>query len=129
MYAGELVESSSVNDIFLAPWHPYSRGLISCVPKMGACKDTERLNSIEGQVWPAYIQPPGCIFEPRCPFSEEVCRAGHPQLEQQGNGRSVRCFRWQELTDCGCFSAEPASSEEPFVRKAGAAAGTRLRAD
>ena len=121
MYAGELVESSSVNDIFLAPWHPYSRGLISCVPKMGACKDTERLNSIEGQVWPAYIQPPGCIFEPRCPFSEEVCRAGHPQLEQQGNGRSVRCFRWQELTDCGCFSAEPASSAEPFVRKAGAA--------
>jgi peptide/nickel transport system ATP-binding protein len=116
MYAGELVESAPVEEIFLEPRHPYSRGLINCVPKMGACKDTERLNSIEGQIWPAYMQPPGCIFDPRCPFSEEACRLTHPPLERAENGRSVRCLRWQELSDCGCFSAEPALAAEPYPR-------------
>jgi peptide/nickel transport system ATP-binding protein len=120
MYAGELVESAPVEEIFLEPRHPYSRGLISCVPKMGACKDTERLNSIEGQIWPAYMRPPGCIFEPRCRFSEEKCRGVHPELEHSENRRAVRCFRWQELEECGCFSAEPALAAEPFARSSNA---------
>ena len=122
MYSGELVEAAPVMDIFLGPRHPYSRGLISCVPKMGACKDTERLNSIEGQVPPAYIEPPGCIFEPRCPFSAEMCCKQHPTLSTYEDGRSVRCFAWQDLADCGCLTAEPASATEPFVRKPGAEA-------
>ena len=120
MYAGELVEAAPSMNLRRAV-ASILRGLISCVPKISACKETERLNSIEGQVPPAYIRPPGCIFEPRCPFSAEMCRAATPTSSNTlESGRSVRCFRWQDLADCGCLTAEPASAAEPFVRKAGA---------
>lgn len=120
MYAGELVEAAPVMDVFVGPKHPYSRGLINCVPKMGACKDTDRLNAIEGRVPPAYVEPSGCTFEPRCPLSEDVCRQQHPTLQTYEGGRSVRCWLWQHLAECGCLTAEPTSALEPFTRKVGA---------
>ena len=103
MYAGELVEAASVNDIFGNPLHPYTLGLMGCVPKLGTCKATTRLEAIPGQVCPAYQRPLGCIFEPRCTFAQAACRQAPPQLEPVMEGRTVRCFRWQEIHAGTCL--------------------------
>ena len=91
MYTGEVVESAPVKDLFAAPLHPYTEGLIGALPQLG--QPTERLSAIEGMVPDAGDMPQGCHFHPRCPYATERCRAEHPPLTTLPDGRQVRCFR------------------------------------
>jgi peptide/nickel transport system ATP-binding protein len=69
MYVGEIVESAPVHDLYERPLHPYTRGLLNCVPRLGSDKHGSALWPIEGRVPSPGDLPAGCIFEPRCPFA------------------------------------------------------------
>ena len=91
MYAGEIVEYAPKAQLFQNPLHPYTQGLIACVPKLG--RDSDRLQTIEGTVPSFDDMPAGCTFWPRCPFAESICKEKKPPLIDCGN-RTVRCHRY-----------------------------------
>jgi peptide/nickel transport system ATP-binding protein len=90
MYAGEVVETGSVRDIFHRPGHPYTQALLACDP--ARIEDASReLPTIQGEV-PNLAEPPrGCCFRPRCPRAFARC-AEHPPLYLAGPGHDARCF-------------------------------------
>lgn len=95
MYAGKVVESGSVGDIFDHPSHPYTKALLESNPKES---DTEkRMKSIAGSPPLLYEKFKACPFEPRCSYSCEKCRNGVPVTETVGEGHSAACFKWQEV--------------------------------
>ncbi len=87
MYAGTVVESASVHEIFKNPLHPYTIGLMDSLPQQGS----KRLVSIEGQPPNLVNLPPGCRFADRCPLVEPRCREAVPPLEEKAPGHFVRC--------------------------------------
>jgi oligopeptide/dipeptide ABC transporter ATP-binding protein len=90
MYAGNLVELGARQEIFRAPAHPYTRGLLRAVPNL----KTERgrpLGTIEGTVPPLHAMPSGCAFEPRCGFRVPECAREVPRLIEVGRGHWARC--------------------------------------
>lgn len=91
MYAGEIVEYAPKTQLFQNPLHPYTQGLIACVPKLS--RDSDRLQTIEGTVPSFDDMPAGCTFWPRCPFAESICKEKKPPLIDCGN-RTVRCHRY-----------------------------------
>jgi len=90
MYAGNLVELGSKRDIFEAPAHPYTRGLLNAVPTLKTDRNRP-LETIEGTVPPLHAVPPGCPFEPRCEFRVEACARSLPPLAQVAAGHWARC--------------------------------------
>jgi len=96
MYAGEIVEYAPKTQLFQNPLHPYTQGLIACVPKLG--RDSDRLQTIEGTVPSFDDMPAGCTFWPRCPFAESICKEKKPPLIDCGN-RTVRCHRYAGKED------------------------------
>lgn len=101
MYVGELMEEATVEDVFLKPLHPYTRALLGCIPGVGASKAISPLRAIPGRVPPAYSLPAGCVFAPRCAYAKASCQEVHPALVTVGDGRSVRCTRWEVLAEEG----------------------------
>jgi len=97
MYAGEMVERASVEEIYAHPQHPYTQGLIRCVPKLGADKGSSLLYPIPGRVPAPDNRPTGCIFAPRCDYVEQRCHDERPQLRQMTNGTYVRCHFAEEI--------------------------------
>ena len=91
LYAGKVVEYGSVKDIFNAPKHPYTQGLLSSIPPLQ--EDVEELNTIEGTVPAPGQMPAGCRFGPRCPHAGEHCRRGQPGLYPV-EGALVSCFQY-----------------------------------
>jgi peptide/nickel transport system ATP-binding protein len=92
MYAGEIVESGPTQDILEKPFHPYSKGLIASVPKLGFKKEMgARLNEIPGNVPSLDKRPSGCPFHPRCSWAMEECKTQNPQLRQLDAHRQVSC--------------------------------------
>jgi len=91
MYAGRIVEEGPTEEIFLSPQHPYTWSLLRSVPRVDT-KDKKRLLAIKGQPPNPRDLPPGCKFEPRCPFAIARCRASEPALETVGAGHAARCF-------------------------------------
>lgn len=98
MYAGQVVESGEVEQIFEAPRMPYTAGLMNSIPRIGASRRKERLRAIPGTVPPLSDLPHGCRFNPRCAHATELCRATPPALEEVGPGHAVRCARWRDIT-------------------------------
>jgi oligopeptide/dipeptide ABC transporter ATP-binding protein len=91
MYAGEIVEEGSTEQIFDSPQHPYTWALLRSLPRVDADRH-ERLRSIEG-LPPDLIAPPqGCKFNPRCPFRLERCFSEDPELEPVGDGHVAACW-------------------------------------
>jgi peptide/nickel transport system ATP-binding protein len=92
MYLGRIVEQASVGVLFSAPKHPYTRGLLESVPRMGRSHETA-LKSIPGSVPDPFFTPAGCPFHPRCPEAiAGVCDAGSPPaLLDTGQGQRVAC--------------------------------------
>jgi oligopeptide/dipeptide ABC transporter ATP-binding protein len=90
MYAGRIVETGDVRQIFNAPQHPYTEALISSVPKLE--EKTERLYSIEGQPPALYNLPEGCSFAPRCPYVTDTCRQEFPPIFTQADGQLATCW-------------------------------------
>ncbi|WP_261664175.1 ABC transporter ATP-binding protein [Deinococcus sp. Marseille-Q6407] len=102
MYGGRVVEEGDVVEIFKAPRHPYTMGLLNSIPRPltaeeAANKKKLRLEAIPGNVVNPLNLPPGCAFEPRCKFALPACREAVPALEDTGGGHSARCIRWQEF--------------------------------
>jgi oligopeptide/dipeptide ABC transporter ATP-binding protein len=89
VYTGEVVESAPVKSLFADPLHPYTRGLIGALPRLGV--PAERLAAIEGMVPDAGDMPRGCHFHPRCARAVDRCREVHPALTALPDGRLVRC--------------------------------------
>ena len=94
MYAGEIVEQAPVREIFKNPSHPYTAGLLSCVPQPPGDDGVERqLSSIPGTVFDAQAeQSAECLFAPRCPLAQESCTSQSPPLVDTGDGHLSRCF-------------------------------------
>jgi oligopeptide/dipeptide ABC transporter ATP-binding protein len=97
MYGGRLVELAPVGDIFDSPLHPYTRGLMDCVPNI--LLDQKELLAMPGSPPDLVDQGPGCPFAPRCPKAMEVCSSKDPALlERPGSGglaRSVACWLYE----------------------------------
>jgi peptide/nickel transport system ATP-binding protein len=92
MYAGKVVEEASVEQLFEAPLHPYTQGLIRSILQIDrAATGKARLNAIPGTV-PSLLRPPtGCRFAPRCEFATDVCRREVPVLRERVDGHKVAC--------------------------------------
>jgi oligopeptide/dipeptide ABC transporter ATP-binding protein len=99
MYAGEVVESLRVEDLFGGARMPYTRALLRSLPVVGReRKAGEKLTAIPGGVPNAGALPPGCAFHPRCGFAVRGrCDVERPTLEPVRNAQSVRCMRWREI--------------------------------
>src|SRR2546425_6167797 len=100
MYTGKIVEQSPVAELFARPKHPYTEGLLRSVPKLTA-KDVakaQRLQTIEGVVPKPTALPPGCHFEPRCPYRMPRCREGEIPLYDVIPGVQVRCVLFDPVT-------------------------------
>ncbi len=97
LYAGELVEQCPTADLFTSPQHPYTSGLLACVPRFGMRKDTHPLVPIAGRMPRIGEEIAGCIFAPRCPLVRETCRQEKPALISTTPGRRARCFFWPEV--------------------------------
>jgi peptide/nickel transport system ATP-binding protein len=91
MYASRIVETGSVRHLFENPLHPYTRGLLKSIPRLGAGK--ERLNVIEGSVPPATRLPDGCRFAGRCPVADDYCRKAQPPLIDYEPGHRAACWK------------------------------------
>jgi oligopeptide/dipeptide ABC transporter ATP-binding protein len=90
MYAGRVVESGPVSQIFNSPAHPYTEALLNSIPRMS---DTaQRLIAIEGQPPDLAALPAGCSFAPRCPRVFERCREAAPPEFTPARGRTARCW-------------------------------------
>jgi peptide/nickel transport system ATP-binding protein len=109
LYGGELVEDASTIDLYRKPLHPYTRGLLDSVPKLGETKDKVQLRAIQGQIPPIGKRPSGCVFTPRCPLVIDICYERPPLYEPNATRRS-RCHRWDEI-DRGEVSAKQPSPE------------------
>ncbi len=99
MYAGCIVESADVREIFANPKHPYTLGLLTSTPRLD--KIDRRLSPIGGSP-PSLLNPPSrCAFVPRCRYAQSKCRKGNPPLESISPGHSVACWRNQEHLGVG----------------------------
>jgi peptide/nickel transport system ATP-binding protein len=97
MYAGEMVERAAVEEIFENPQHPYTQGLLRCVPKLGSSKLGSVLYPIRGRVPPPDNRPTGCVFSPRCDYCRDRCQSERPALRQLPGGSWVRCHFAEEI--------------------------------
>lgn len=96
MYAGQVAERGSVFDIFDEPAHPYTRGLLSSIPRLSD-KPKSKLNVIKGMVPGLQDLPPGCRFENRCPYRVDKCQSAPPPLELIDKDHHASCYRWREI--------------------------------
>lgn len=91
IYAGIIVESGNLHDIFKEPRHPYTIGLLESIPSL--TKDTKRLNPIKGLMPDPTNLPEGCPFAPRCNFATDKCSKAVPEFAEVNPGHLVRCIR------------------------------------
>lgn len=90
MYAGKIVELAEVKKLFEQPLHPYTRGLLDCLPKLDSAQT--RLKVIEGQVPDLIDLPPGCSFQSRCSFVHQRCYEQFPALSEIEGGHKAACY-------------------------------------
>lgn len=96
LYAGEVMESAPVDELFARPQHPYTAGLLACLPS-SAGGDESRLTNIDGVAPALGARSSACVFADRCPLATAQCRSEKPPLEDTGSDRTVRCWRWREI--------------------------------
>jgi peptide/nickel transport system ATP-binding protein len=97
MYAGRKVEEAATAELFAAPLHPYTVGLLSATPRLETAPgvrraDRSRLQEIPGMVPTLKEESVGCSFAPRCPMATAVCREAEPPLEDHGHGHLAACW-------------------------------------
>ncbi|MFE3035401.1 ABC transporter ATP-binding protein [Streptomyces canus] len=94
MYAGRIVEQAPVHDIYRAPAHPYTRGLLDSIPRLD--QKGQALYAIKGLPPNLMHIPPGCAFNPRCPMARDVCRTDVPPLYDVDDRGTSACHFWTE---------------------------------
>ena len=98
LYAGQLVEEGSAQEVFDAPQHPYTVGLLRCLPRHGSKKTDQRLETIPGFLPLLGADLPTCVFVDRCPLADEICRTQVPPMVDLG-GRIARCHHTDRVHD------------------------------
>jgi peptide/nickel transport system ATP-binding protein len=115
MYLGEIVEIGPVEEIFDDPAHPYTRALLSSVPRASTDAREEEFTTLRGDVPSPRNPPAGCRFHTRCPEARAACRESPPPAYDLGDGRTATCFRTDD--DHAYWDSEPigenAAVEEP----------------
>jgi peptide/nickel transport system ATP-binding protein len=114
LYAGELIEEGPAREVFDAPRHPYTVGLLRCIPRGGQRKDHGRLDTIPGFLPTPGYEFTGCIFAPRCPIAEDRCREVAPPAFPVGPGRTSRCYLHEAAAELP--RSTPADLELPIER-------------
>ena len=98
MYSGEMVEEGKTGDLFRRPRHPYTQGLIDCIPDIGSDKRSRALAAIPGHIPLPQERPEGCFFAPRCAgFTAGLCDRPGLALTEAGADHLVRCVRWPNM--------------------------------
>jgi peptide/nickel transport system ATP-binding protein len=118
LYAGRLVEEGPVETVLQDPRHPYTVGLLRCIPRGGVRKDHGRLDTIPGFLPSLGAEIPGCVFADRCALADEHCVAEEPPLIELGGGHESRC--WYHDRAPGLPREEAPDLELPRVDRAGA---------
>ena len=90
IYAGEIVESGTAEDVFDRGTHPYTEGLFNCLPRLDS-EEGERLSPIKGLAPDPMNLPSGCAFHPRCPYATDACRQSNPKPVEIEPGHFVKC--------------------------------------
>jgi peptide/nickel transport system ATP-binding protein len=108
LYAGELMEEGSSYDVFKRMLHPYTLGLLGCVPRVDRDKRDIVLHAIPGYIPRPDDLPEGCIFAPRCPGAQPACRAARPPRVEAEPAHLTACRRWPDLRrEPEAFTAAP----------------------
>src|SRR5205807_2241778 len=97
IYAGRIVEEGPAHDLLHAPRHPYTMGLLRCVPRFEPGKGRVRLEPIPGALPFLGDAIAGCAFHPRCVLAKARCRGREPELYDVGPGRRSRCYFWEDV--------------------------------
>ena len=92
LYAGQLVEEGETAQLMSDPHHPYTVGLLRCIPRAGLRKDRDRLDTIPGTLPPLGADLPGCVYVDRCPIATDQCRTSRPPVVELAGGHRARCF-------------------------------------
>jgi peptide/nickel transport system ATP-binding protein len=105
MYAGRKVEEAAVDELFAHPRHPYTRGLMSSIPRLALMRretaSVGRLQEIPGMVPALSNLPAGCTFAPRCGFASDICRREFPRYEEKQAGHWAACWHSDRLPGAG----------------------------
>ncbi|MCB8880226.1 ABC transporter ATP-binding protein [Acidisoma cellulosilytica] len=99
LYAGTLVEEGPTREIFSQPRHPYTVGLLRCLPRPGLSKHQTRLDTIPGFLPTSLADVKGCVFAPRCGLAQDICRTTEPPLIPVSEGRVSRCHFHEQAPD------------------------------
>jgi peptide/nickel transport system ATP-binding protein len=124
LYAGELVEEGPAREVFDSPRHPYTVGLLRCIPRRGQRKDHGRLDTIPGFLPPPGHTLTGCVFAPRCALAEDRCRETPPPSFPINPAHTSRCYRHEVAPDLPRSTPvdvslpAPAEAAEPIARLA-----------
>ena len=99
MYAGRVVETASLTDLLTRPRHPYTKGLIGAIPRLGKNRrgSGRPLTEIAGTVPPLHARGKGCVFRDRCKLAIERCAAEAPPLDVKAPGHKAACFRSDDV--------------------------------
>jgi peptide/nickel transport system ATP-binding protein len=122
LYAGRLVEEGLADEVFQNPRHPYTVGLLRCIPRGGVRKAQQRLDTIPGFLPGLGAELEGCVFTDRCALAQDVCRAQEPQMYSVGPEHGSRCHfhdRAQSLpraADAAPIVHRIAEDAEPVLR-------------
>jgi peptide/nickel transport system ATP-binding protein len=117
LYSGRLVEEGRARDVFDNPSHPYTHGLVHCVPRLGSTRRSAALIPIPGSLPPLGFTASGCSFAPRCPLARPSCRDAEPELRPTIGSQLARCFFSEEVGSLASAQAE--SSLESRAAPAG----------
>ena len=115
MYAGQMVEQGPVRDVFRRQLHPYTAGLLECLPKLDFGRKSRSLTLIPGMIPDLTRLPRGCAFEPRCRHAQPRCGDESPSLVEVGAAHTSRCFFWRELEQARRATAGEAPAQAPDV--------------
>jgi peptide/nickel transport system ATP-binding protein len=112
LYAGEIMEEGSISQVFKNKLHPYTRGLLGCVPRVDVNKKDISLKAIPGFIPRPDQLPPGCVFAPRCELVRDACRAESPLLKEIESGHLTSCHRYEALRSYGDVIADTREAQE-----------------
>lgn len=127
LYAGEIMETASVEDLFTQPIHPYTWGLLGSLPSANQ-EANSRLSTIDGVAPSLTERPSACVFAPRCPVAIDKCHDEKPPLEATLDGRLGRCWRWEDIANDaiiprnrpqGTFEDDEARANQTVLRAQG----------